>query len=366
MAAVPPIEVSAIWDGTRLKAGTEEAERAVESLADNIDTSSDEIKRSLDSIEATADSAGTSLKSVDDISLSGVGQEVEQADSKMKALGQTASEEIPGAMTDLSDSAADAATGLSTAFATLGPAGIAVGAVLAGIGIMMRKSQEAKEKFTADAQAWTDAYIEGLGKITAATRRAKLEEDLLNPDSVIAQAEKVRQAIGADQSLVVSSIYGTPAERAAAQADLETKISRLTARYDTVIDKREKQLLTDGYVSEELDEQFNTLTRQVNGYEDLLGLVRNGVDAQKAGRDAAREQLETYEDLGLLTREEEKTLERIRDRQRENAQFAKLAADANTRSADAMERMERAAYGIGQGLGSAARNAANIALDLGT
>jgi hypothetical protein len=337
-----------MYDGTELKAGTAEAEAAVKSFGD--------------ATEAAADQATMALRSVDDVSLSGVGQEVEQADSKLKAMGQTASEEIPGALTDLSDSAADAATGLSTAFATLGPAGIAVGVALAGFGILMRKSEEAKEKFKADVQSWTAAYMEGLGRITASSRRAKLEEDLLNPDSVIAQMKEIADRIGVDQQLIISAVYGTPAQRAQAAADMATKLDQLRDRYDTIIDRREHQLLVDGVVKERLQEQFEILSRQVVGYEDLLGLTQDGVTAQQEARDAARDQLEAYDKLGLLTKEEEKKLERMRDRQRELTTEAREMAQQYGYTVDYARELLEIAREIGNTVGEATGNLAAAVL----
>lgn len=352
MTDLPPIKVDVLYDDATLKAGTAESETSIDGLADAIDQSTQQVKASLDSVgtalkdmSATADTesdaVGASLRSMDDTAgtaMTGLSSEVEQGESKLKEMGATASEEIPGAMTDMSDSVSDAATGLSTAFASLGPAGIGVGAVLAGIGIIMRKSQEAKAKIQADAAEWASAYVEGLGVIGAAARRASIDSALADPESDISKIrDTMLEITGAGLGQIIKAMYGTPSEQAAAQGNL--------------IDQRDtlKDMLTDSYTNGKLtDEQRVKLVTQLETYNKLLDTLDATNTSLEIGRKNSDAQLEAEIQMGLLTKDELQKMETRNERQKD---YLETTLSIET----AMANIALSAGDIGDGLAAAWR-----------
>jgi hypothetical protein len=124
----------------------EKVDAANNEMADTASAASRSVEASFERMEAAARSSSTRVRT-----------DVDQADSSLRSMGETAREEIPGAMLDMEGGVADAASGIGMALAPLGPAGIAVGAALAGFSLLKRRSDAAAEAMRESLNAALDA-----------------------------------------------------------------------------------------------------------------------------------------------------------------------------------------------------------------
>lgn len=143
------IAIQALWDGTKLKAGTEESERAVEALADSVETASDQMRASLQSIDdgvtSTLGPTGTFSRSVDDVEVEG---------GRLSEVGSEVGAEFAAnlqegvASGDLKGSLLDTFSGLGAAAGATGQLGLAAAGVgvLLGATLIKGLSQAAEER----------------------------------------------------------------------------------------------------------------------------------------------------------------------------------------------------------------------------
>lgn len=127
--AVPPIEVKALWDGTQLKAGTQESERYIDSLADAVDDSSDAMRRSLDSIDDSVSSTFSGSSSTFGRAVSDVENDGQRLGGIGSEIGSEFSENIGEGIRsgDIAGSVTETFTSLAGSLGVVG-IGIAVGA----------------------------------------------------------------------------------------------------------------------------------------------------------------------------------------------------------------------------------------------
>jgi methyl-accepting chemotaxis protein len=158
-AAEWQVKVAAQMDASGLQKGSETAQASVKDLESQVDRSTEDINSSLrhmdDGITSSLGSGGTFTRGMD------------EGESSVGRLKDSV-EEIPGAMQDLSDGAASAAAGLANAFASMGPAGITVGAVLAGFSILKTKAE-------ATAQAMRDRVNSALDAVEIKAKMTNAE-----------------------------------------------------------------------------------------------------------------------------------------------------------------------------------------------
>ena len=154
------VHIRGMYDGAEIKAGAEESEAALEALADSAKVSANEIN--------------TALKSVDDGVSSSLGSGgtldtgTEHASSSLGDFANNAKEEVPGAMLDMQDGVAGAASGIAAALAPMGAGGTVIAGVIAGFVVM-------KNQADAAAQAMRDKVNSAFSAIevkAASTNRA--------------------------------------------------------------------------------------------------------------------------------------------------------------------------------------------------
>lgn len=167
------VSVQALWDGTRLKAGTEDAADYMDRLADSVDDSTDQMRRSLQSIDdgvsSTFGSSGTFARSVDD---------VESTGGRLKDTGSEIGSEFAENIGEGIRSGDIGGTVLET-FTSLGPAlgvagiGIAVGAGLVN-GLIQGVRQTRAEFLTAVNNVFTQL------EVTAKHSNARIKADIMD------------------------------------------------------------------------------------------------------------------------------------------------------------------------------------------
>lgn len=180
------ITLRAIYDNTKLKAGTQESERYMDDLSRAVDDSSDDMNRSLRSIDDGVKSTFSSGGSID--------RSVGEADDKLGEFADTAREEVPGALLDMQDGASSAMEGLAQAFASIGPGGTIIASVLAGLTILVNRSE-------ASAQALRDRVNAALDSFETKAKQTnrdllKAYKDALTFDTVVSEIGQGDKAKG--------------------------------------------------------------------------------------------------------------------------------------------------------------------------
>lgn len=156
MAFDPVIAIKALWDGTKLKSGTDESEAAVESLADSVEASSDQMRASLasidDGVNTTLSSGGTFSSGVDDVEAEG---------GRLKEVGSEVGAEFAAnlqegvASGDIKGTLLDTFSGLGAAAGATGQLGLAAAGVGVLLGATLMKGLAAKAQ--AERQEFVDA-----------------------------------------------------------------------------------------------------------------------------------------------------------------------------------------------------------------
>lgn len=218
------ITLRAIYDNTNLKTGTQESERYMDSLARAVDDSSDDMRRSLQSIDDGVSSTFSSGGSVD--------RSVGEADDRLGEFADTAREEVPGALLDMQDGATSAMQGLAQAFASIGPGGTIIATVLAGLTILVNRSESAAQAMRDRVNAAMDAIEVKAG--TTNTQIARMYEKTLTFDKTLesfgggdktkgfAKLAEYADKLGVEVSDIVNLINGQWTPGAKALRDLMT------------------------------------------------------------------------------------------------------------------------------------------------
>jgi len=173
LSASQKVEVQALWDGTQLKRGSEEAERSIEDLARVFDTETDQIRRSLDDmdrgVQDTLGSGGSLDRAQPALQAQGtrtaeVGSEIGQEFTQNMAEGFNSG--------DFTQVVADTFANLGAIIGPLG-LGFVVGATL-----VKNMIQGAKDK-AEDFQAAVDTIFESVearaGEAQAKVRRRMVQ-----------------------------------------------------------------------------------------------------------------------------------------------------------------------------------------------
>lgn len=193
------IEIEILADATKLKAGTDEAERSIEALADAVDTSSDQMRASLQSIDdgvtSTLGSGGTFSRSVDDVEAEG---------GRLKDVGSEVGAEFAAnlqegvASGDIKGSLLDTFSGLGAAAGATGQLGLAA----AGVGVLLgatlikglsQAAAERKQEFVDEINGAFDAI-----EINAKSTFDSIRKQLMSAFDV----QAVLTELGGEQGLV--------------------------------------------------------------------------------------------------------------------------------------------------------------------
>lgn len=161
--------------GRKLDDALDKGGRAVGKLEDQARTTARRVVTAFDDI---ADAARKKMRAVED-DVDDAGKGLDEFKDEAASSGREAAASFGGGFDDISDLIQETA---ANAFGGFGPLGAAAGiAAAAGIGVItsvFQKSNEKAEEAKQRVNDWVDAFVEGQGRISAATVDAKLEEIL--------------------------------------------------------------------------------------------------------------------------------------------------------------------------------------------
>lgn len=310
MADSRQIEIQALWDGTRLKTGTEQAETSVEALARAVDDSSDSMRRSLQSIDdgvsSTLGPGGTFDRSVDDVETSG---------SRMKDVGSEIGSEFAENIGEGIRSGDIGGTILET-FTSLGPAlgvvgiGIAVGAGL--INGMIRGAKEARAEFLAAVNGIFEQT-----EIRARTTNERIRKEILEAFTF----ESVLTELGGDEGV------------AGGVKKVDWLVKNLGVDFNEVVE------ILRGDLNPANRDTLAILQRQADIGPRLVSSGKAVAIAENVAASNAREVLDALERTRAVQRDSQHLAERNRDYIADQADQAGRLADNSERAAAASRRM---------------------------
>lgn len=324
MADVPSIDIKVLFDDTRLKSGTADAERSIEDLAREVDSSSDSINQSLksmdDGVSSTIGSGGTFDASTD------------QGVDSMKEMASTAREEVPAAMLDMRDGVTGAAEGIAQAMASLGPGGTVVASVIAGFVVMKGRAEAA-------AQAMRDRVNEAFSAIEVKAKSTNKAIERMYEKQLLFE-QTLERFGGGDATKGYERIAGYAK---AIGAETEDVVAYIQNRQTPGAEKVAALLARQGDILREqgvsLAKNQGTLTSAQVAAGTLTRFAQEEATAREITLNMARD---------------------ARDFLRDNKEATEDTAKATVTSADAMERAAAAAERIDRALANAARNSGNV------
>lgn len=339
------IEIEILTDTTKLKAGTDEAERSIEALADSVDLASDDMRRSLQSIDdgvsSTLGPSGSFTRATDDFTDTGRQRFSEAGTEVASEFSSNLAEGI--ASGDTSATLLDSITGLG---ATLGAAGgltaiAGVGALVGGaiVSGMVNGAKAAKAEFIAETKTIFDSV-----EVEAKTSMRKIRKEILEGFTF----ESVLEELGGEAGLQGGI------------DQVNTLVDATGVKFNTVVD------LLRGKVNPATEETRKILEQQASLINvELAPGVFTMSKAQTDVRDTAKDVLGVIDDQleKQKTVTQQKKLEL--DYTRDQVNPGRAVADAMERTALAAERAERAALRLGGNLGNAVRQAGLVNLALG-
>lgn len=343
-SALPPVKVEVLYDGTKLKAGTEQSEASIEALADSVDAASDQMRASLASIDdgvtSTLGTGGTFSRSVDDVEVEG---------GRLKDVGAEVGAEFAAnlqegvASGDIKSTLLDTFSGLGAAAGATGQLGLAAGGVgvLLGATLIKGLTQAAEEKRAEFVAAVNEGFQQI--EVKARTTFADIRKQFLEAFDFKSLLEELGEG---DPNAALDKINQ-------AAAYLKVPFGELVdvLRGEVNAENRDTLRLLQAHAA-----QINT--------ELVPGLFTMTAEEEKQ-RDLSKELLEyagvrrdKLADVVELSAAE-------RDYKRETRDASVVLAEATERTAAALERAERASIRIGSNLGNAVRQADLINLALG-
>jgi len=342
MTTIPPVEVKAMWDGTDLVTGTQQAEQSVEDLAREVDYAADSMRRSLQSIDdgvsSTLGSSGSINSTFDDFESHGTNRMGEAGAEVASEFGSNLAEGI--ASGDTSATVLDSLTGLGATVAASGGllAFAGIGALVGGAlvsGVVNRIKQ-------AD-QAITDAINSSFQAIEVKARQSNkvimqaYQDTLTFKDTITAVGGGDAQA-GFEKLADYAGRFGFEVEDAV----------NLINREMTPGAKGLRDAMAE--VSTNIDDY---VTRLHDG-DVVLDNVVTGASALNRLIDEQRQKQQGT--LDILKAERDATADIKNNVERSTGPAADFA--------DSMKRAEEATWRIGANLGNAIRQAGLLGLAL--
>lgn len=256
------MEVDLALNARRFQAGTKDAERALEDLADVVEDftrdASDAGEEGADSFNILSDAAGDAERdferaagSIDDVrdELRRAGDEADDLGRKGKDAGDdvrdgmrraedgvqefkdeanSTAREAAASFDGSAESIADVFQEISAnAFAGFGPAGAVAGlAAAAGIGLAVAGFEaigEATEESKERAAEWASAYIEAGATVLDSATRAALASDIITDPDRWQEAQDNAREWGVSTSVAVAAMTGETWALEAAQASLNER-----------------------------------------------------------------------------------------------------------------------------------------------
>lgn len=268
-----PIKIDFISNVRDLLRGTDDAEKALEDVADSLDDMARDAKNggrdAEKAVERLEDSFRDAARRAKDVGDAGdkAGDDVrrgmrraEDGVEEFKDEANSTAREAAASFDGSAESVADAFQEIAAnAFAGFGPAGAVAGlAAAAGIGLaasgftaMGEEEQKSRER----AAEWAQAYIEAGNRVLTAAQTTAKGLEIFGDEELYAKAKDNAKNWGVDVSIAVAAMAGETWALDAAQAALADRQSKLDAALETT------QVGLDG---------------TTDGYADLHAQIQNG------------------------------------------------------------------------------------------
>jgi len=212
----------ALDDMTRdTKRGADQAERAVDDLADTFDEARRAAKQVGDAGEDAGDGVRKGMKRAEE----GVDEFRDEANS----TAREAAASFDGSAESIADMFQEVA---ANAFAGFGPAGAVAGlAAAAGIGLAVAgfdAMNEAEQKSRERAAEWADAYVEAGGRILSASQLVEKARSIITDEEQYKQAQENARDWGVSESVALLAMAGDTRALAEAREGLADKEARVS------------------------------------------------------------------------------------------------------------------------------------------
>lgn len=263
------VKIQALWDNTKIKLGSNEAEAAIKSLADEFDTTTDQIRSDLNSLDSalSTDLTGSFKRTASDVEAEG---------GKLKATGR----EIGGEFAENIGEAfrsGDVGGAITETFTSLGPAlglaGVAIGAGAAVVTGLVKGMQAEREKIRQAGIAAFEAFQDG---IADRTERYNILNQILGTETIPDTLVKLRK-IAAETGLTFEVVRNALLGNAAAGA-------KVAAAYGAADQTARGIQQTGKGVTAVVDNQSSALRSLVDSLYAVNGALNQGAkDARDSG-----------------------------------------------------------------------------------
>jgi hypothetical protein len=174
------------------------------------------------------------------------------------------------------------------------------------------KQEEAAAALAENVKEYEQIFLEGLGRIKDAARKAQIEADFLDPDSVLRQAYGLADKIGAiDWADVQLALYGTSAERARAEAEIQQTLSSIQTKRAAIEKIAVAEEQTQGQISLATANQLEKLRGAESAARELAKLSGLEAVARDKARTSTERHLDALREANNLTREQAENAERV-------------------------------------------------------
>ncbi|MCK8465871.1 hypothetical protein M0722_01570 [Microbacterium sp. KSW4-16] len=266
-----------------------QAERAVEGVGDEFkdagrdgERAADKLEDSLRDVQREAGKTSDDIGDVGEKGFRKLGDAAEETSGELKQnLGETFSS-FRGDLEDLPQIAQDVFGGLAGSVGTL-PAAFALAAGAAGIGLLINGFQEVQEQEEARKERvaeWTQAYIDGLGRMEDAVANFASVEAIYTDPERYAEAEKNAKNWGTSLSTAVNAMAGDATALSVVQQNLADNASTVS-----------EALRRTGGDIRGLDYDMRTLRDQTNQGTDSFNAISGEMSEAAARADAYSESL---------------------------------------------------------------------------
>jgi hypothetical protein len=320
--AVLPVEWAAKWNDDELVTGASTTKAALASLADSTDAAAAEMKASLETVGTTATTElGTNVPAAADRSAVDLTSKASKFRSVGTELGTELAQGVAGGVDPATATVnvGSSLSGLLAASATTAKG--AAAAVGLGLGVALisnvvqgikAKQEEAAAALAENVKEYEQIFLEGLGRIKDAARKAQIEADFLDPDSVLRQAYGLADKIGAiDWADVQLALYGTSAERARAEAEIQQTLSSIQTKRAAIEKIAVAEEQTQGQISLATANQLEKLRGAESAARELAKLSGLEAVARDKARTSTERHLDALREANNLTREQAENAERV-------------------------------------------------------
>jgi len=291
-----PIELSLVANVNDFLRGTNDVEKALEGVGDELDGLAKEAGRSTGRMEQDFKSLAREVKDTDRVIDNMSSSTLKNAGSKTAAFKQEAvanfsevTSSFSGSMTSITDLVQGTLGGVASGIA--GPVGLAFGGAAVAVGLLGSAIASVGDAAEADgekAAAWAQAYVDAGGKIlTTAQTVAGAQEIILDP-ARYQEAKDAAEEWGVSVSVAVLALAGneyalaeaTKASEAARQQTIDTAYEAAEANRDltkTEIDFA-SEAVAGGTRLRELQGEMAAGAQQADVFSEALRLTAENTE----------------------------------------------------------------------------------------